>query len=68
VGKAVALAIETKTPLDKIDLTAISEHYGNDTTEIFQLKRALDARTNPGCPNPRIVREQIARWQKLLSV
>lgn len=68
VGKAVAASIATKTPLDKLDLTTISEHYGNDTAEIFHLTRALAARTNPGCPNPRIVREQIARWQQLLNV
>lgn len=68
VGKAVAEAIATKTPLNQLDLTQISPHYGNDTTEIFQLGRALKARTNPGCPNPDIVREQISRWKKQLGV
>jgi argininosuccinate lyase len=67
VGKAVAEAIASKTPLDKLDLTKISEHYGNDTAEIFQLSRALKARTNPGCPNPEIVRQQISRWQAQLA-
>jgi argininosuccinate lyase len=66
VGKAVAEAIASKTPLNELNLSRISPHYGNDTAEIFQLTRALNARTNPGCPNPRIVREQIARWQKQL--
>lgn len=67
VGKAVAEAIASKTPLDQLDLTQISEHYGNDTAEIFQLQRALKARTNPGCPNPEIVRQQITRWQAHLA-
>ena len=67
VGKAVAEAISSKTPLDQLDLTKISEHYGNDTAEIFQLSRALKARTNPGCPNPEIVRQQISRWQAQLA-
>jgi argininosuccinate lyase len=67
VGKAVAEAIASKTPLDQLDLTKISEHYGNDTSEIFQLSRALKARTNPGCPNPEIVRQQISRWQAQLA-
>ncbi len=66
VGKAVAEAIATKTPLNQLDLTKISPHYGNDTAEIFQLARALKARTNPGCPNPDIVCEQIARWKQQL--
>jgi argininosuccinate lyase len=67
VGKAVAEAIATKTPLNQLDLTQISPHYGNDTAEIFQLARALKARTNPGCPNPDIVREQISRWKQQLG-
>ncbi len=67
VGKAVAESIATSIPLDQLDLTKISEHYGNDTGEIFQLKRALLARTNPGCPNPVIVKEQIERWKTHLT-
>lgn len=67
VGKAVAEAIASKTPLDQLDLTKISEYYGSDTAEIFSLDRALKARTNPGCPNPDIVKEQVLRWQSLLQ-
>jgi argininosuccinate lyase len=67
VGKAVAESIATSIPLDQLDLSKISEHYGNDTGEIFQLKRALLARTNPGCPNPLIVKEQIEHWKTHLT-
>lgn len=67
VGKAVAESIASQTPLDQLDLTKISEHYGNDTAEIFSLTRALKARTNPGCPNPEIVRDEIERWKKKIK-
>ena len=67
VGKAVAVAIAENTPLDKVDLEKISEHFGNNTAEIFQVQRALASRTNPGCPNPILVREQVARWKSALS-
>jgi argininosuccinate lyase len=68
VGKAVAVSIETKTPLDQLNLTKISEHYANDTAEIFNLTRAMNARTNPGCPNPALVHEQVATWKKQLLI
>jgi argininosuccinate lyase len=67
VGKAVAVAIAEKIPLNKFDLGKISEHFGNNTAEIFQIERALASRTNPGCPNPLLVREQVARWKSVLS-
>ena len=67
VGKAVAVAIAEKIPLNKVDLGKISEHFGNNTAEIFQIERALASRTNPGCPNPLLVREQVARWKSVLS-
>jgi len=67
VGKAVAASLATQTPLDQLDLQSISEHYRADSAEIFDLARALRSRTNPGCPNPTIVREQVLRWQAHLS-
>jgi argininosuccinate lyase len=67
VGKAVAESIATSIPLDQLELSKISEHYGSDTAEIFQLQRALLARTNPGCPNPLIVKQQIERWKNHLA-
>jgi argininosuccinate lyase len=67
VGKAVAESIASSTPLNLINLRAISDSYGDDTAEIFHLDRALAARTNPGCPNPRIVMEQVHAWKKILG-
>lgn len=63
VGRAVAVANETNTPLDQLDLTAISEHYGPDAKDVFDLDRALAARTNPGAPSIENVRAEIARWK-----
>ena len=63
VGKAVAVSVETNTPLDKLDLSKISEHYGADANAVFSLETALAARTNTGAPNPENVRKEIARWR-----
>jgi len=63
VGIAVANSVETNTPLDKLDLTAISEHYGADASAVFNLETALKARTNPGAPNVENVRNEIAKWR-----
>src|SRR5690606_17760959 len=63
VGKAVAEAIATRTPLDQLDLGKIDAAYGPDAREVFSLERALDARTNPGSPSIANVRAEIARWQ-----
>lgn len=62
VGKAVATSIEQKTPLDKLDLTTLSEHYDTDTQAIFNLQSALAARTNTGAPSIKNVNEQINQW------
>ncbi|QQL44903.1 argininosuccinate lyase [Sulfuriroseicoccus oceanibius] len=70
VGTAVALSVETNTPLDKLSdeqLQNISESYGPDAREVFDLKRALAARTNPGAPSPQNVRSECQRWSDKLS-
>jgi argininosuccinate lyase len=66
VGKAVAQAIATKTPLDQLDLTAIDPAYGSDAKEVFSLETALAARTNPGAPSISNVMNEISRWKKEL--
>jgi argininosuccinate lyase len=65
VGKAVAHAIETATPLNEVDFPALDPAFGADAAEVFSLERALAARTNPGAPSVANVIEQITRWQKL---
>lgn len=65
VGQAVAVAVESQTPLDQIDLSKISEHYGADASAVFSLETALKARTNPGAPSVENVRKEIARWRDI---
>jgi argininosuccinate lyase len=67
VGKAVAEAIRTRTPLDQLDLPAIDSAFGPDAGQVFSLERALEARSNPGAPSIANVRAEIARWRSLLS-
>jgi len=67
VGKAVAVSVETQTPLDKIDLTTIDTAYGPDAQDVFNLEKALKARTNPGAPNPALVLERVSFWEKTIS-
>jgi argininosuccinate lyase len=67
VGKAVAQAIATKTPLDQLDLAAIDTAYGPDAKQVFSLERALEARTNPGAPSISNVRLETQRWRSALS-
>jgi len=66
VGQAVALSVQTETPLDQLDLSQVSEHYGADAKDVFDLQTALAARTNPGAPSIDNVRAEVARWQKSL--
>jgi len=67
VGKAVAEAIRTATPLDQLDLTAIDPAYGPDAKDVFSLDRALAARTNPGAPSPDNIRAEISRWKSAIG-
>ena len=67
VGKAVAMAIATQTPLDQLDLTAIDPAYGPEAKQVFSLDRALAARTNPGAPSIENVRAEIARWHSAIG-
>ncbi|MEE3178572.1 MAG: argininosuccinate lyase, partial [Verrucomicrobiota bacterium] len=67
VGKAVATAEKQDTPLDHLDLPAISEAFGTDAGEVFDLETALRSRTNPGAPSIENVRGEIDRWQAHLS-
>lgn len=66
VGKAVALSVQNNTPLDELDLTQVSEHYGANAKDVFDLQTALAARTNPGAPSVANVQAEVARWQKSL--
>jgi len=67
VGKAVAEAVATSTPLDQLDLEKIDPAYGPDAKEVFSLERALASRTNPGAPSVQNVRAEIGRWKTILT-
>lgn len=64
VGKAVAEAVATKTPLDQLDLAKVDPAFTSDASSVFSLTKALAARTNPGAPSVENVRAQIARWRQ----
>jgi argininosuccinate lyase len=61
VGKAVAEAIRSYTPLDRLDFPALDPAFPADSAAVFSLDRALAARRNPGSPSPDNVRAEIAR-------
>ncbi|MEO0017051.1 MAG: argininosuccinate lyase [Verrucomicrobiota bacterium] len=61
VGKAVAEAIRTATPLDQLDFPALDPAFPADSAAVFSLDRALAARSNPGSPAIANVRAEIAR-------
>jgi len=67
VGKAVAEAVATGTPLDQLDLAAIDPAYGPDAKDVFCLERALASRTNPGAPSINNVLAEIQRWRGILG-
>lgn len=67
VGTAVARAAEADTPLDQFDLTSVSEHFETDAKDVFNLKTALEARTNPGSPSLTNVRAEVERWEAKLK-
>ncbi len=67
VGKAVAMSVESGTPLDQLDLASVSSEYKQDAKLVFNLQTALAARTNPGAPSIENVKKEIARWKQTLN-
>ena len=70
VGKLVAHAGKTKSPLNQIpiaELTKASPLFDIDVAKVFNVRRSLAARTAIGAPAPGNVAAQIARWHKLLD-
>ena len=67
VGKAVASAEEKNTTLDALDLSLISDQFGNDAGGVFDLERALRARSNQGSPSIENVLGEIQRWKADLA-
>ena len=70
VGAAVALAEQRKVPITKLKLTEwkkISPVFDKSALEVFSLERGLAARIMPGSPNPKLVKQQLLRWQRILG-
>lgn len=67
VGKAVAKSIASRTPLDQLDLTTIDPAFRPEANQVFDLAKALRARTNPGAPSPENVAREIARWREKIA-
>lgn len=67
VGKAVAEAVRTATPLNELDFPSLDPAFPADSASVFSLDRALAARTNLGSPAIDNVRREIARCQALIE-
>ncbi len=63
VGELVAEAEKTDAPLPKL----AAKKYGPAAARVFDVRRALEARTAIGAPSPKNVKAQIARWKHLLK-
>ncbi|MBX3751765.1 MAG: argininosuccinate lyase [Opitutaceae bacterium] len=70
VGAVVKVAEQKRVPLNALTLADVQGVHGAfaaDWVEIFDLKRALAARTGTGMPGPKQIAKQFARWQKTLG-
>lgn len=70
VGKAVALSVDTDTPLNQLSpeqFQSISSAFGEDVHSVFDLERAFRLRTNPGSPGAERTKHRLAYWRKELS-
>ncbi|MEI6083612.1 MAG: argininosuccinate lyase [Verrucomicrobiota bacterium] len=63
VGALVAEVEKTGTPLPVL----AGKKFGPAAARVFDVRRALAARTATGAPAPKNVAAQIARWKKLLK-
>ena len=70
VGAAVALAEQRKIPITKLhlrDWKKISPVFDAKALDVFSLEKGLAARTTHGSPNPKLVKQQLIRWQNILA-
>ena len=70
VGAVVALAEKKGCALTGLSLAEVRKvhpEFGEDWTEVFNLDRALKARTGTGMPGPVQVARQFARWARILG-
>jgi argininosuccinate lyase len=70
VGAVVRLAETNSVGLDALTLGQVqSVHaaFAADWAKVFDLRRAMAARSGVGMPGPAQVRRQLARWRKVLA-
>ncbi|MCX7824566.1 MAG: argininosuccinate lyase [Verrucomicrobiae bacterium] len=70
VGALVAEAERLGKPLNALPLETFKKHspkFGPDVLQVFDVRRALAARTAAGAPSPANVKRQLKRWEKLLA-
>src|SRR5262249_42787726 len=70
VGALVALAERQKVPFNKLTLDqfrSVERKFEPDVLALFDLNRALNRRNIDGAPGTKEVRNQLARWKKLLG-
>jgi argininosuccinate lyase len=70
VGRVVALAEASETPLDRLDLEQLhSVHpaFEADVADVFNLGQAMKRRTAVGAPGGAAVKRQLARWSRVLK-
>ena len=68
VGSVVALAEESRKPLNELtlaELQSVDKAFGRDALGVFDLTRAMAKRNLPGAPGTKEVAKQLARWGKL---
>jgi argininosuccinate lyase len=63
VGALVAEAEKSGVPLPKL----AAKKFGSAAARVFDVRRALAARTAIGAPSPKNVRAQLVRWKRLLK-
>lgn len=70
VGEVVALAERRARPLHRLtveEFRSVSDQFGADVQEVFDVKAAMARRNVIGAPGTRQVRRQLARWRKRLG-
>ena len=70
VGAGVALAEKHKVPITQLSLSdwkQITPAFDASALEVFSLKTGLATRTTHGSPNPKLVKQQLTRWKKILA-
>jgi argininosuccinate lyase len=63
VGALVAESEKTHSSLPEL----ATKKYGAAAAKVFDVRRAMAARTAIGAPSPKNVKAQIARWKKMLK-